>query len=237
MEKMKVEIWSDVVCPFCYIGKRKFEKAMGEFPFADQIEIEYKSFQLNPDMKTDPTLSQHEALAAHKGITVDHARQMAEQVTDVAKQVGLHFDFDRAVPANTLNAHRLLHLAKKEGRQQEAKELLLKAYFTNGENIDAEETLLNVAGEIGTDQEEVRKMLNGKDFFDEVRLDIYEAQQLGIRGVPFFAFDRKYAVSGAQESKVFLQTLEKSFSEWQSNQTHEMKISEGESCDADGNCN
>lgn len=214
MEKMKVEIWSDVVCPFCYIGKRKFEKALADFPHSDQIEIEYKSFQLNPETKTDPALSQYEALAAHKGISVEQARQMGEQVTGIAKQVGLTFDFNQAIPANTFNAHRFLHLAKKEGKQEETKELLLEAYFTNGENIDAEDTLLKIATKTGINQEAVSHMLSGDEFSEDVKLDIYEAQQFGIRGVPFFAFDRKYAVSGAQEPSAFLQTLEKSFSEW-----------------------
>lgn len=224
MNKLKVEIWSDVICPFCYIGKKKFESALAKFPHSNHIEVQYKSFQLNPEMETDPSISAVESLAHHKGIPVDQAREMSDRVTISAKQVGLTFDFDKAIPANTLNAHRLLHLAKKYGKQTEAKELLLEAYFTKGINVDSKESLLEIGLNLDLDAVELSSILAADQFTEDVRLDIYEAQQFGIRGVPFFAFDRKFGISGAQDSKVFLETLEKSYAEWSSSQPQDMVV-------------
>ena len=129
IEKMKVEIWSDVMCPFCYIGKRKFEKALEQFPDADKIEIEWKSFQLNPDLETNPDLSSHESLAAHKGISVEQAKAMSDQVVQMAAGEGLTYHLDKAVVANSFNAHRFSHLAKKHGVQHKAEEALFRGVF------------------------------------------------------------------------------------------------------------
>lgn len=212
---MKIEIWSDIVCPFCYIGKRKFEAALADFEHADALDIEWKSFQLNPNTITDPETSVYQNLAIHKGISVAEAEQMSSHVTEVAHQVGLDYDFDRAVVANTFKAHQLLHFAKKHGKQHPAKELLLRAYFTEGKNIDDVTTLVSLTKELELDGTAVRQMLESGSLADEVRTDIYEAQQLRISGVPFFVFDRKYGISGAQDPALFLQTLNKSFAEWQ----------------------
>ncbi len=212
---MKVEIWSDVMCPFCYIGKRKFEAAMAEFPDRDKIEVVWKSFQLSPDMKTDPATNINQYLAEHKGISLDEAKRLNDYVTQMAAQVGLTYNFDKAVAANSFNAHRFTHFAKRSGKQNEAEEKLFNAYFTGGKNIDDFETLISLGKEIGLDTEKLRSVLESGGYADEVRRDIYEAQQVGARGVPFFVFNNKYAVSGAQESRVFLQALETSFSGWQ----------------------
>lgn len=213
-EKMKVEIWSDVMCPFCYIGKRKFEKALEQFPYADKIEIEWKSFQLNPDLETNPDITAHESLAAHKGISVEQAKAMSDQVVQMARTEGLTYNMDQAVVANSFNAHRFSHLAKEHGVQHEAEEALFRAYFTEGKNIDNNETLADIGVALGIDRDEVLKVLNSDDFDVEVRMDLHEARQIGVTGVPFFVFDRKYAVSGAQPSEVFLETLEKALAEW-----------------------
>ncbi len=212
---MKVEIWSDVMCPFCYIGKRKFEAAMAEFPDRDKIEVVWKSFQLSPDMKTDPATNINQYLAEHKGISLDEAKRLNDYVTQMAAQVGLTYNFDKAVAANSFNAHRFTHFAKRSGKQNEAEEKLFNAYFTGGKNIDDFETLISLGKEIGLDTEKLRSVLESGGYADEVRRDIYEAKQVGARGVPFFVFNNKYAVSGAQESRVFLQALETSFSGWQ----------------------
>ena len=211
---MQVEIWSDVMCPFCYIGKRKFENALAQFPDKDKIEIVWKSFQLAPDMKTDPTKKIDQYLAEHKGMSLQDAKRMNDQVTRMAEQVGLVYNFDRSIVANSFNAHRFSHFAKQYGKQNEAEEKLFRAYFTEGKNIDDNETLIRLGEELGLDTSALKTALENGTYADDVRKDIYEAQQVGVRGVPFFVFNRKYAVSGAQQSQVFLQTLEKSFTEW-----------------------
>lgn len=212
--KMKVEIWSDVMCPFCYIGKRRFEAAMSQFTDSNAIELEWKSFQLNPNMVTDTSKNINQYLAEHKGISVAEAERMNDYVTNMAAQVGLEYKLDKAVVANSLNAHRFSHFAKANGKQDEAEEKLFKAYFTDGKNTDDLEVLLQLGQEIGLDTAELKKVLESDDYANDVQSDIMEAMRIGVRGVPFFVFDRKYAVSGAQESQVFLQTLEKSFEEW-----------------------
>lgn len=204
---MKVEIWSDVMCPFCYIGKRKFEIALNQFSGKDKVEIEWRSFQLNPNLKTEPDKSINEYLAESKGWTLDYTRKANEHVTTIARQVGLVYNFDKAVVANSFDAHRLSHLAKKYGMQNQTEEKLFSAYFTEGKNTADHETLVQIGTESGLNSEEIRTMLKGKDFEDAVRRDIYYAQQLEINAVPFFLFDEKYAVTGAQESETFLRVL------------------------------
>jgi predicted DsbA family dithiol-disulfide isomerase len=212
---MKIEIWSDIVCPFCYIGKRKFEKALSQFKDKDQIEIEWKSFQLSPDKKTESDKSVYQFLAEHKGLSLEVAKSMSAQVTNSARQVGLEYDFDKAIPANSFNAHRLLHLAKLHDLQDQAEEVLFKAYFTEGKNIDDIPTLVQFGTDLGLDATEVKNMLDSHQYASEVQQDIKEAQYLGLRSVPSFVFDRKALVAGAQDSQLFLEVLEKTFAEWQ----------------------
>ncbi|MFL9838214.1 DsbA family oxidoreductase [Flavobacterium sp. ST-75] len=234
---MKIEIWSDIMCPFCYIGKRRFEEALATFEGKNDVEIEWKSFLLSPELKTDPTKNIHEYLAEHKNISLEEAKGMNDYVTNMAAQAGLTYNFDKAIPANSFNAHRFLHFAKKYGKQNEAEERLFKAYFTEGKNIDDAQTLLLLSIEMGLDANKLADAMNNGEFTNDVIADINEAQQLGVRGVPFFVFNRKYAVSGAQESEAFTQTLEKAFEEWQaSHPKTSFKTIKGESCDIDGNC-
>jgi len=234
---MKVEIWSDVMCPFCYIGKRRFEDALQKTGHADDIEIEWKSFQLNPDMKTDPTINIDQYLADIKGFSLDHAKELNAHVTQMAAEAGLTYNFDRSVVANSFNAHRFSHLAKKHGLGDKAEEQLFKAYFTDGKNIDDNATLIELGVAIGLDAQEIKQTLESNAYADEVKHDVAEAQYLGIRGVPFFVMDRKYGVSGAQAVPVFEDTLNKAFTEWQQEnpKTH-LSVIEGESCGPDGNC-
>jgi predicted DsbA family dithiol-disulfide isomerase len=212
--KMKIEIWSDVMCPFCYIGKRKFEMALSRFSEKDNVQLIWKSFQLSPDMKTDPSTNIHEFLAKHKGFSLQEAKEVNEHVTQLAKEVGLEYNFDKSVVANSFNAHRFTHYAKQHGKQNEAEEKLFKAYFTEGKNIDDYSILIQLGEEIGLDKAGLKSALENGMYADDVKADIQEAQQIGVRGVPFFVFDRKYAVSGAQNVPVFLQTLEQSDAEW-----------------------
>jgi len=234
---MNIEIWSDIACPFCYIGKREFEKALQQFSEKEEVKVEWKSYQLSPDMITDPTANSYETLAAHKGISVAQARQMYESVAERARGTGLHFQSDKIVPANTLKAHCFSHFAKTQGKQNEAEELLFRSYFIDGKNIDDESVLAELAVELNLNAEAFKRALEKNLYTEAVRSDIYEAFQLGVRGVPFFVFDRKYAVSGAQSSRIFLQTLTQSFNEWKGNKGESLKVQAGETCDINGNCN
>ena len=225
------------MCPFCYIGKRRFENALQGFERKDEVEIEWKSFQLNPDMKTDPNTNIDQYLADVKGFTIDHARQLNAHVTQMAAEAGLTYNFDKAVVANSFNAHRYSHLAKKHGLGIEAEEQLFKAYFTDSKNIDDNETLIALGKQIGLDAAEIKQVLESDAFADDVKHDIDTAQYLGIQGVPFFVLNNKYAVSGAQAVPVFEQTLQKAFDEWQKeNPKPKLEIIEGESCGPGGDC-
>ena len=229
---MKVEIWSDVMCPFCYIGKRRFEDALQQFAHKDEVEIEWKIFQLNPDMKTDPSINISHYLADAKGWTLEYAQQMNKHVTEMAEQVGLTYNLDRSVVANSFNAHRFTHLAKKHGLGDAAEEQLFKAYFTDGKNMDDVETLAGLGAEIGLEKNEVIAVLNSDIYTDDVKRDIAEAGYLGIRGVPFFVMNGKYAVSGAQAVPVFSETLEKAFAEMKP----KFDVIEGPVCGPEGDC-
>ena len=213
---MKVEIWSDVMCPFCYIGKRKFEHALEQFAHKDQVEVVWKSFQLNPEMKTEAGKNINQYLAEVKGWSLEKAKEMNNYVSNIAREVGLTYHLDKAVVANSFDAHRFSHLAKKQGLQNEAEEKLFQAYFTDGKNTADHQTLVQLGTEIGMDATETSTVLSGNEFSDEVKHDIYEAQQVGVRGVPFFVLGEKYAISGAQESATFLQALNKTWEEMNS---------------------
>jgi predicted DsbA family dithiol-disulfide isomerase len=232
---MKVQIWSDVMCPFCYIGKRRFEEALTHFNHRDEIEVEWKSFQLSPSLQTDTQISVYQSLANSKGWQPEYARQVTAQVTEMAEQVGLSYNFDAAVVANSFKAHRFSHLAKKHGLGDAAEEQLFNAYFTTGKNIDDDDTLIALGVEIGLNADEVREVLTTDAYADDVRQDMAEAEDLRIHGVPFFVMNNHYAVSGAQATEVFLNTLQAAYAEWQQ---HPQPASgaDGASCDADGNC-
>ncbi len=213
IKKIKVEIWSDILCPFCYIGKRKFEMALSQFPDKNEVEIEWKSFQLSPNMKSDPTKSIHQFLADHKNVSLAEAKNMNDRMTEIASKVGLQYNFDICKVANSFEAHRFLHFAKEKGLQNEAKEMLLAAYFTKGVNIGELETFIQIGEELQLDVNEIKGIFESDKYAQNVKTDIEEASQIGVRGVPFFVFDRKYAVSGAQEPATFLDVLQKSIEE------------------------
>jgi len=228
---MKIEIWSDVVCPFCYIGKRKFEEALSAFKYKDEVEVIWHSFQLAPDAEYVPGKTLNQMLAERKGISLEKANEMNEYVANVAAEVGLEFNLDKAIPVNTFDAHRLIHLAAKHGLQNKAKERLLHAYFTEGLNVSDHGTLLQLAKEIGLDGTEVKAMLVSDAMANEVKADIREANALQIQGVPFFVFNRKYAISGAQSPETFFTGLEKSHEEWKKeNPLVSISSAEGDTC-------
>ncbi|GAA4300454.1 DsbA family oxidoreductase [Nibribacter koreensis] len=230
---MKVEIWSDVVCPFCYIGKRKFEKALEGFGPKEKVEIVWRSFQLDPDLQPVPGMSVHEYLGKRKGGTTADGKRMNDQMAEMAKEVGLHYDFDKAVINNTLLAHQLLHLAKTHQKQDQMKERLFAAYYTQGQNIGDLDTLVKLGEEVGLDGTEIRAALEQQTYAQEVQEDIVRAQQVGVRGVPFYVFNNKYAVSGAQPTELFKEVLDKV---WEEEKPAILGDVTGGTCTPDGVC-
>lgn len=201
------------MCPFCYIGKRHFEKALQEFPEADQFEIEWKSFQLDPTLPEYSEKSVYAYLAERKGITLEQSMQMHKGVVDMAKNAGLAYDFEKAVVSNSFKAHRLIQKAKSNRLGDVAEERFFKAYFMEGENLGKEESLHKLGLEIGLTQEEIQSALTDDEYAYQVRQDVAEAQTLGIHAVPFFVFNRKYGVSGAQPVEVFVKTMAEAMGE------------------------
>jgi len=214
-----VEIWSDVVCPWCHIGKRRFEAALARFPHRDAVEVEWKAFELDPGAPSaaagDPVspTDYAERLARKYGTSVAGAQQMTDHMTQQAAAEGLDFRFDRAVRANTFDSHQVIHLAAERGVQDAVKERLLTAYFSDGEAVGDRETLVRLAAEAGLDADEVREVLEDQRYAGAVRADEAEAATLGISGVPFFVVDRKYGVSGAQPADQLLAVLDRAWSE------------------------
>jgi predicted DsbA family dithiol-disulfide isomerase len=217
---MNIEIWSDISCPWCYIGRRRFENALQQFEHREQVQITWRSFQLDPDAPLESTESIVDSLSARKGLSRNQVEAMIDQVTGLAAEEGLDFHFETLRPANTFTAHRLLHLAAARGLQSELKERLQKAHFCEGLSVSDPDTLVRLAVEAGLDADEVRQTLQDPNAYTQnVRSDIRQARAFGINGVPFFVFDRKYGVSGAQASEVFLSVLQKAFEEPEQEQT------------------
>ena len=213
--KMKIEIWSDVACPFCYIGKHKFEAALAQFEFKDSVEVIWKSFQLDatPQSELPSNVDMYQYLAQRKGISYKESKKMHDNVTKMAKEENLDFNFEIAKLSNTYDAARLIHMAKSIGKSNEVKEKLFAAHFTLGLDVAKEEVLVQIGKEVGLEPEKVRSMLNSEAYKSEVNFDLQEAQTIGVSGVPFFVFDRKYAVSGAQDVTVFLQSIQNAYAE------------------------
>ncbi|MEU4688962.1 DsbA family oxidoreductase [Actinoplanes sp. NPDC023714] len=204
---IKVDVWSDIACPFCYIGKRKFEAAV--LASGVPVEVEYHSFELSPDTPEDYQGNHADYLGAKLGAGPAQIRQMEHQTTSLAATVGLDFAYDKVKPTRTRKAHELLHYAKAKGRQTEVKDRLLAAYFTDGVNVGRVEELADLAAELGFDRADVVRSLESGEFADEVEFDIKTAAEYGINGVPFFVFENKYAVSGAQDPATFAGVLTK----------------------------
>ena len=210
---MKVEIWSDIACPWCYIGRRRFEGALTQFEHHTEVEVIWRSYQLDPNAPREYAGTVNEMLMQRYGIGRAQAEQMNARVTALAAEEGLDFRIDRSHPVNSLDAHRLLHLAAHHHLQGEMKERLQRAYFTEGLVISDHETLVQLAVDVGLDAGETRRMLAGDAYAAEVRVDARRAQALGSNGVPFFVFDERYAVAGAQPTGTFLIALERTWTD------------------------
>lgn len=204
---MDVEIWSDIACPWCYIGKRRFEAALEQFEHRDDVNVTWRSFELDPGAPPERTGDRAERLAEKYGMTVEQAREAEQRLTGVAADEGLPFRFDIARSGTTFDGHRLVHLAETHGLQDELKERLLRAYFTEGELMSDQDTLVRLAAEVGLDEQEVRELLAGDRYADEVRADERTAGELGISAVPTFVVDRKLGASGAQPPEALLDLL------------------------------
>ena len=204
---MKIEIWSDIMCPFCYIGKRQLETALAEFPNGE-FEIEWKSFQLDPTITPQSGKDVYTFLAERKGMSIEQSKEMHKGVVERAKSVGLDYHFDKAIISNSLTSHRIIQLAKTKKLGDEMEEIFFKAYFTEGRDLNDAETLIELAVIAGLDSNEVKELIADENLFlKDVKADISEAQEIGVQGVPFFVFDRKYAVSGAQPVEAFVNTI------------------------------
>lgn len=210
---MKVEIWSDMVCPFCYIGKRHFEEALQQFAYKNDVEVVWRSFELDPDAKRNYEGGFYAMLAEKFHTTPEKAKTMNERVIKMATDAGLTYNMDNAIPTNSFDAHRLVHLAAKHGLQDKAEEKIFSAYFTEAKHIGDKETLKSIATGIGLNAEEADKVLSGEEYSYDVRTDESEAHEIGVSGVPFFIFNRKYAVSGAQPTHLFSEVLQKVWNE------------------------
>jgi predicted DsbA family dithiol-disulfide isomerase len=234
---MKIEIWSDIACPWCYIGKRRFETALEGFEHKDQIDVEWRSYQLDPTLPDHYEGTETEYLSRIKGMPQDQVKQMFGHVTAQAAGEGLTYDFDKVVVANSFTAHRFLHLAKEHGLMDQAKEALLSGHFEQGQDIGDAEYLVSTGVALGLDEAEIRETLAGDRFAAEVRADIAEARELGVSGVPFFVLDRKYGISGAQPAEAFAQAIRQAWNE-RSPLTvlPQSKTADGAVCGPDG-CN
>ena len=210
---MRVEIWSDIACPWCYVGKRRFESALRQFEHADDVQVVWRSFELDPNAPRLREGSQHEHLAEKYGMPIERARAMNERMTAEGKKEGIAFDFDRVKMGNTFDAHRLVHLAAESGRAEAMKERLMRAYFTDGESVADADTLVRLGREVGLDADRVRDALASDAYASDVRADEQRARTFGISGVPFFAIDETYGVSGAQPPEALLGALRQAYDE------------------------
>jgi predicted DsbA family dithiol-disulfide isomerase len=230
---LRIDVWSDIACPWCYVGKRRLEAALRLFPHRDQVEVIWHAFELDPaaPRERDPSQSYAERLGKKYGTSSERAAAMIQRMVDVAKQDDLDFHFERIRSGNTFDAHRVIHLAHERGVQGAVKERLLRAYMTEGEPIGDPATLGRLAGEAGLDVGEVDDMLASDLYADAVRADEAQAAELGISGVPFFVLGGRYALSGAQPTEVFVSALEKT---WAELETAEPAFEEGAACGPDG---
>ena len=234
---MKIEVWSDYVCPFCYIGKRRLELALNQFPHSDQVEVEFKSFELDPNSPKNIGQNIHEVLAGKYGMSIEKAKEANQGVGQQAATVGLTFNFDEMKPTNTFDAHRLAKFAKSQGKESIVSEKLLQAYFTDSKHLGEFETLADIAEAAGLNRQEVLNVLNDKNAYaSDVRNDESLAQQYGVRGVPYFVINQKYAISGAQPTETFMGALQKVWEEESPTPVlQDLSTEEDVSC-ADGNC-
>ena len=212
--RMRVEIWSDIACPWCYIGKRRFEQAMTDFPHRDAIDVVWRSFELNPDAPKTAGLPTVELLATKYRTSIEKAQAMMDGMTTTGAAEGITFDFARSVSGNTFDAHRLIHFADTGGKRGAMVERLFAAYFTEGLTLSSHETLVRLAADVGLDAQEAATMLSAEGYAKDVHADERRATELGITGVPFFAIDERYGISGAQPASALTEALSQAYSEF-----------------------
>lgn len=227
---MKIDVWSDFVCPFCYIGKRRLEEALESFPHRDEVDVVYRSFELDPNAKKTSDESMAEHLSAKYNVSHEQAEGMCENMRKQAANENLTFDFINMKPSNSFDAHRLLHYAAQEGQMDKMAERLFYAFFTETKDLSDHATLMTLGEEVGLEGAKISAMLKSEEFSKEVRNDESLGSQLGIQGVPFYVFDQKFAVSGAQPLEMFQQALNKA---WEENQKFDVIGNEGDSCTTD----
>lgn len=210
---MNIDIWSDIVCPFCFIGKRQIELAIEKFEYKDELVVTYHSFELDPNAQKDNPLDIYDMLSLKYSMTREEAKANNARLAENAKAIGITLNFDDVKLTNSFDAHRLIHFASSKNKQSEMTEALHKAFFTDGLSISDIDTLVDLAKEIGLDTSESRKMLESDQFTSEVRQDESKAQEIGITGVPFFVIDMKYGISGAQGEENLLAALNEAWAE------------------------
>lgn len=232
MPELRIDVWSDIACPWCFVGKRRLEQALEQFPHAEQIRVTWRAFELDPaaPKERDPAVSHVERIAKKYGMSVEQARRNSDRLVQIARAEGLAFDFEHLRSGNTFDAHRLVHLGRERGLQDAVKERFLKAYLEQGALMSDPGTLTRLAVEAGLDEGEVADVLASDQFAEAVRDDEDEARQLGINGVPCFVFDGRFAVSGAQAPQVLLSALHQAWSELEAGPAFE----EGAVCGPDG---
>ena len=231
---MRIDIWSDVVCPWCYVGKRRLETALADFPHADQVEVVWHSFELDPSAPQHGHELTTPMLARKYGRSEGEMRQMQQQLIDVAAEEGLVFRLFENVHTKTIDAHRLLHLAHEAGRQDVLKEALLAAYFVEARNVGDHDVLREVAVSAGLDPTRVDEVLASDEYAADVRADIEQARAYGATGVPFYVVDQKYGISGAQPTELFAKVLDQAWAERQPPLQVVPAGGSGEVCGPDG---
>lgn len=233
MPKLRIDVWSDIACPWCFVGKRRLEHALAEFPHQGEVEVVWRAFELDPaaPKERDPSVSHTERLAKKYGMSVEQARLRTEQLRGTAQREGLAFDFDHIRSGNMFDAHRLVHLGQRKGLQDAVKERFFRAYLEQGQLLSDHGTLLRLAVEAGLPEHEVTDVLASDQFAAEVRADEAEAHELGISGVPCFVLDGRYAVSGAQPAQLLLSALHQA---WAEREPAAPEYAEGAVCGPDG---
>lgn len=227
---MNIEIWSDFMCPFCYIGKRRLENVLEQFPHRDEVKLQFKSFELDPNAVVNSGKTNTDYLTSKYNISMEQAQGMNTQMNANARKAGLEYNIDAMIPTNSFSAHRLTHWAETQGKALELSERLFQAVFIEGKHAGDLDVLAQLAEEVGLDRNAAATVLSSEQFADNVRADQAEGEQLGIRGVPFFVLDRKFAISGAQPDEVFLDAIQKAWDE-----RSPFTMVESNTADAEGN--
>jgi protein disulfide-isomerase len=239
MEKMKIAIWSDIACPYCYIGKRKLEIALDKFPHKDNIDLEWHSYELDPELPkkaTDQTIYSY--FAQKFDMSEEEARVSEGKVAELAKEVGLNYDFDKLIVANTSDALRLVKLANESGLATEAEEILFDAYFVKGLDISSQNVLVQLGTQIGLKEADILSLLSSDKYIADIKKDIeYSENEYDLEYIPFYIFNNRQIVQGSIASEKYLEVLNEAYKEWESGiSSGNGEIISGQSCSIDGVC-